>query len=346
MRVLLVRPGASWSTFDVCCGIRDAMTRAGVEVVEYALDGRLERAQRWMAYLWRHRVDKELPHYTMLDVRYAASKDIVERALWHQVDWILCVAVGWLHPQALVLARRAKIKIGVVFTESPYEDDEQLEWAKFADVCWTNERTSVDRFHQVCKRAHYWQHAIDPEKHHVGQVGEAAAHDVVFVGTGWPERCDMLQAVDWDGIDLGLYGTWELLGSRSKLRRYMRGGIVSNEVTAALYRNAKVGLNPHRTSAKYERGSPAIVGAESMNPRCYELAANGCFFLSDERAEVRETFGDVVPTFRTAAELEQQVRYWLAHPDERRERAARLPGLVAGHTFDNRVKAMLRELEG
>ena len=343
MKILATHPGASWSTADVFHGIRDAMIRQNVEVHEYALDGRLEKAGGWLKWLYRHRADKDMPHPTQGDLTYAASKDITERALWHECEWVLCVAVGFLHPQALILARRAGLKVAILFTESPNEDAGQFSWAKLADVCWVNERTSVDRYREVNPHSYYWQHAIDPSKHHPGgeTAEDVAAHDVVLVGTGWQERCDLLNAIDWTGIDLGLYGTWPLLGSRSKLRKYIRGGVTPNELTAALYRRAKIGLNLHRTSVLPFRKTEHISSGESMNPRCYELAACGSFFITDERAEVRETFGDAVPTFRTPDELEAQIRYWLAHDAERQERAALLPGLVADCTFDNRIAGML-----
>jgi len=52
-----------------------------------------------------------------------------------------------------------------------------------------------------------------------------------------------------------------------------------------------------------------------------------------------------VPTFRTAAELQALVYYYLEHDDERMAKAARLPGLIAGHTFAARVTTLTEVLE-
>ena len=112
---------------------------------------------------------------------------------------------------------------------------------------------------------------------------------MVFVGTGWRERIDLLSAVNWDGIDLGLYGEWGLLGSTARLRHFVRDkGAIANTRTAALYRRASIGLNLYRTSTLYGQKTPRIHGAESMNPRAYELAATQTFTLSDARAELSE----------------------------------------------------------
>ena len=189
---------------------------------------------------------------------------------------------------------------------------------------------------------------MDPERHN----GEATVaddlapeHDVVFVGTGFEERVDMLAAVDWTGIDFGLYGSWTLLGSRHPLREHLRAGVIDNRMTAALYRKAKIGLNLHRTSVGWGRGVEHItIKAESMNPRCYELAACGRFFVSDYRAEIGEVFGGLVPAFETAAELEALLRHYLADDEARLSIAAKLPEAVAPHTFDARISGLLEVL--
>ena len=348
MKVLLVHPGASWSIADLHRGLRAALERARVEVIDYAMDGRIAHSGEFLTHAWKASQKKgkiyEKPGPP--DFIYHASMGILERALRHYVDWVLIVSGMYVHLQTFGLLRRAGLRTAVVLTESPYADEHELAIASAADVVWTNERTSVGLFEQACHEVYYYQHAYDPAIHQPRDEHdpEVASHDVVFVGTGFEERCDLLNAVNWDGIDLGLYGSWDLLGSRSKLRKHLHNHVVPNEVTAKLYRQAKIGLNLHRTSIGFGRRVEHAEGAESMNPRCYELAATGTFFATDARAEVNEVFGDAVPTFRTARELEDSIRWWLARDDERRAVAASLPGLVASHTFDNRVENILAVL--
>jgi spore maturation protein CgeB len=100
----------------------------------------------------------------------------------------------------------------------------------------------------------------------------------------------------------------------------------------------------YRTSMGFRKDAPRVVGAQSLNPRAYELAATGCFTISDYRDEVVEIFGDSVPTFSTAEELQSQVRRWLADDSGREALAARLPALVAGQTWAARAAQMEADL--
>ncbi len=355
MKIVLVHPGASWATADVYSGVLGALQRAGADVVQYALDGRIQYQNDWLKWVWRYNERRGVHYepYTEADILYAACEGIVLKALRHQADWVLVIAGTYVHPEAYIMLKRAGLKLAILMTESPYDDKGEGIGAQFADVVFTNERTSVPFFQQMCKRVYYWQHAIDPAKHHlepepqdVETLAEIPAHDVVFVGTGFMERVKMLESVNWDGIDFGLYGSWTLVGSRNPLRKHLRADVIDNRFAAALYRKAKVGLNLHRTSKSWGRNPEHIALAESMNPRCYELAACGLFFVSDYRAEVSEVFGGLVPTFSTPNELEALIRRYLADDQARITIAEQLPACVAGHTFDERIKQLLAVLDG
>ncbi len=229
-------------------------------------------------------------------------------------------------------------------SESPYDDDAQLRVAPFADICFTGERVSVPVLARANPNTHYLPHAAAPWHFAAWEDHDVPAHDVVFVGTMFQERIEALLAVNWDGIDLGLYGGFELLGSRSRLRQYIRGGVVSNLKTAALYRRAKVGLNLYRTSIGFGRDAPRVKHAESLNPRAYELAACGTFQLSDDRAEVHEVFGTAVPTFTTPKELEILIRQFLPRERERRAMADLARRAVEPHTYAARAAAVIETL--
>ena len=349
MRFLLVHPGASWATHDVHTGLLAGLRAGGHSVTEYALSGRLEASRVTLEYLWRKQVRTggPLAHVrpSHADVQYHAGQEVVTRALRDDADWVLVVCAAYLHPDVLVLCRRARLPLAAVFTESPYDDAEQAKVAPLFDVVFTNERASVAPLRGANPNTHYLPVGYDPATHGLRVNnppldGERVnnlvpAHDVVFVGTGFDSRVALLSAVDWTGIDLGLYGYWADLPKGHPLRPHVHDGLVDNAAAGALYRRAKLGLNLYRQAG-------AGVAAESLNPRAYELAADGVFTLSHYRAEVGERFGGLVPTFATAAELERRTRRYLRE-DTGPTRAVR-PAHVAEDTYHHRAAQLVAHL--
>ena len=350
MKVLLVDPGASYSTADVSAGLLVGLEAHGVSIVRYRLDQRIERSRRWLFGAWRaaRKQQPGITRPTVADVFYQAGTGLLERALRHEVDVVLVVSSMFLHPDVVILLRRAGVRVAVLFTESPYDMGDELRMAALVDACWTCERSAVAAFAAVNPRAAYLPHAWHPARHQPGaQPGDAAfpAHDVVFVGSGFHERVTWLAGIDWTGIDLGLYGAWEMIGSRHRLRQFVRGGLVDNVDVAALYRRARIGLNLYRTSQGCGRQAPAIAHAESMNPRAYELARCGAFHLSTGRAEVTEVFGADVPIVTTPSETSAVIRSWLADEAGRAAVEARLPAAVAESSWVARAACVIGDLE-
>lgn len=354
MRVLVVNSGAAHSTGDVFRGLHEAMA-GQVECIEYNLTARIDMALMWLRYIWRRaklaRPAVPPPTPNDVDALYLAGAQMIERALFFEVDGILMVSGMFVLRNILNMARRAHLRTGLVLTESPYDRVAEANWTQAVDVAWTNERSSVDYLRQESGNPNvfYLPHAI--AAHHAPQPDEwdsqVAKHDVLFVGSCFQERVETLSAVDWSGIDFGLYGEWQALGSRSKLRAHLRDKVVENYKTAAMYRQAKVGLNLYRESIGWGRKAPRITHAESLNPRALELAACGIFQISNHRAEVAETFGDSIVCFDTPQQLEQEVRYYLAHDNERMWKAHEARDRVADPRFGFAARAaqVLAQLE-
>jgi len=339
------------SVSDVFDGLVGGLERRDdVEIILYHLDGRWDVSARALNLAWNRYGKKQgIPKPTRNDVAYYASQGIFEKCLRHQPDWTILVTSFMFFPEFLTLLRRTGTKVALLLTESPYDDDQATSRLELCDLAWTNERSAVDSLRKINPNVFYLPHAYDPKRHRP-DIQDGAdnlpQHDIAFVGTGFYERIQALEAVDWTGIDLGLYGAWNLIPSRSKLRKHLRGGNLHNRVTAALYRRAKIGLNLYRTSKGYGRGAPRITYAESLNPRALELAACGLFHISDYRAEVAEVFGSLVPTFdpQEPGALERLIRRWLADDEGRQTVADWLPKAVKGHTFDTMAAQVVADL--
>jgi spore maturation protein CgeB len=346
MRILLVHPGATWSTADVYDGLLYGLRKHGAAVDQYRLDTAIEMQHRALNTFWRWKRKRvpELPKPNRADVIYQAGVGALESALRHRADVVLIVSAMFFHPDVVAMMKQAGLRVVVLFTESPYDHEQEARIASMVDGCWTNERAAVPLLRHVNPRTGYLAHGWHPDKHFVSarSISDVPSHDVVFVGTGFPERIEWFNAINWDGIDLGLYGTWQGLGLKKSLARCIRQGNVDNAYAASLYRRAKIGLNLYRTRGAKRLPLPCV--PESLSPRAYELAACGSFSISDYRAEVAEVFGDLVPTFRTPTEAAALIRLWLADDAGRVRVSTRLPACVAEASWETRAKTVLGDL--
>lgn len=347
MKILMCHPGASWSTADVHNGLRFGLSALGVQTYNYQLDVRIARSGRWLVWNWKQSgKNGEKPNPR--DVQYHAGEGLIGRALRLEPDWILVVSGMYLDIEIVRHLKRIGFKLAVLLTESPYDDLAQAEFIRLFDVAWTNDRSSVARLTACAPdtRVSYLGPAWHPLVHvPLPPNPDVPAHDVLFVGTGFPERNEFLKAVTWpEGTDVALYGHWDSLASRSKLRRFVKGGVLSNEAAAWHYRGAKINLNLHRKRIGY--GGADEVIAASVNPRCMELAALGRFFISDPRPELHDLFGGLVPIFETPEELAALVAEWLPDDkaDARAQRGEQIRACVEHHSWGDRAKQVVADL--
>jgi hypothetical protein len=346
-KLMVLHPGASWSTSDVYNGLVRALLAQGHEIISYPLDVRLMRASKWLNVCREDaaEVGRDLPEPTPADICFEANADAVNRAAYAGVDGVLIISSMYTPPITLRALKWAHCPIGLVLTESPYNDAEQARLAVEADVVWTNERTSVEPLRAINPETYYLPAAYDPSIHtSEPQPGDedVPAHDVVFVGTGFAERVALLEAVDWTGIDLALYGNWQMLADGSPLLPYVHGGVTDNAVAAALYRRAKIGLNLYRTSTATEEGGH-VTTAESLNPRAYELAACGCLQYATDRQEAADVLKRNVRRIDGATRLSIAARFDLATDTVGNRLRRDAMKAVQSHTFAARAEQLMAQ---
>lgn len=351
MKVVLWWPGVETSVNDVARGIQAGLEAHGVEVVPWYTGVHLDAAHAILLRTWRRarRTKPGLAKPRPVDLYYFANYGLLERVARHQPDWVVMVSGFMQHWNYIRYCQQLGARVAFVCTESPYDLAGELLIAGLCDHVFTNERTCTPAFQALRgPRVTYLPHAWHPALHQpTGAAPEGVpAHDVVFVGTGFDERVDWLNAMDWTGLDVGIYGTWPQRTYRLPLRQQIVGGTQPNAHTAALYRAAQVGLNLHRTSVRWGRRQARVRHAESLNPRAYELAATGCFQVSDWRAEVLDVFGTALPTAQTPAEMTALVRRARAEPAWRADVAEACRARVAAHSWGERAAGMVAALEG
>lgn len=338
MRLLLVRPGPNFSVQDVHNGYLAAFRGLGIHVEEFQLDDRLTFFSQVMLERdgeMRRAFDPEAA------VRMAAAglKEVLY-AFWPQV--VVVTSGFFIPPDFYPLLRDRGHKLVALFTESPYEDDRQLERAEHFDLVLVNDPTNLEAFRAVNPNSHYLPHSYDPLVHRPGPPVPDLECDVAFVGTGYPSRADWFRQVDWTGLDVRLGGHWAAWRDEPWFAERLVHPIdwcMDNVEAVDLYRSCKASLNLYRKEASEQ----ATADGWACGPREIELAATGTFFLREARGESDDLF-PMLPTITGPGEVRELLDWWLAHDSARLRAADEARQAIADRTFTNHAKGILSRL--
>lgn len=341
MRALVVHPGPNFSVADVHTGLIKGLKANGVDVLSFNLDDRLTF---YDGARLKQRNGRYVKALTRDDAILLAAKGI-EVACYEWWPDVVIVVSGFFIPPVVwgALARRPHHTV-LWCTESPYEDAQQAQPARYVDTVILNDPTNIARLRAVNPRTWYMPHSYDPEVHHPGPAEDALVCDFSFVGTGFPSRIDFFESVDWAGIDARFGGNWTLVEDGSPivpLLMHRREFCTDNVDAARLYRSSRVTANLYRKEIN-EGGTHE---GYAIGPREVELAACGAFFLREPRAEGDELF-PMLPTFESPAEFQDALRWWLDRPDERASAAAQARAAIASRTFTSTAAQLLRLVDG
>lgn len=314
------------------------LRQAGCDVYPFNLDDRIA------FYSGLEYEGKQLPEEHAAQL---AARGIHHACYEWWPDVVIVVSAFFVPPATFDLWKHRPHKIVLLFTESPYEDDRQLELVKRADpaLVIVNDPTNLDQFREVCPNSHYIGHAYDPDIHRPGLPVARYEADFTFVGTGYPSRILFFEQVDWTGLDVTFAGHWKGLPEQSPLREFVVHPFdecFDNVDAVDLYRSAKASANLYRAARRkdLEANRPDLADGWSVGPREIELAACGTFFLRESRGEGDRMF-PMLPVFSEPDEFADKLRWWLAHDVARSGAAAAARAVVADRTFDRNARTLL-----
>lgn len=339
MRWVVAEPGPSFSVQDCFNGWVEGLKALGQKVITFNLGDRISFYGSAIKQTGEH----EFQTYLTSDQAYELATNGLYATLYKARPDILLVVSGFfIRPDMLERVKRNGTRVVILHTESPYEDDRQLEIAAHADLNLINDPTNLQRFQAVAPTA-YMPHAYRPSIHTPGPVVPDLECDLAFVGTGFPSRVSFFEAMNLDSLDVILAGTWMSTPEDSPLRKYIGTDpdqCLDNADAVPLYRSARCGINLYRREAE----RPELSAGWALGPREVEMAACGLFFIRDPRGEGDEVL-DMLPTFTSPAEASELLRYWLDRPDERAVLARKAREAIAERTFTNHAAAIVRLLD-
>lgn len=340
-KIMLVYSGHMVSTLDVGRGWERALRLMGHDVRPYNYHDRIQ-FYNLAGEAWQQRTGRRMEMHHLVRM---ASEGAVAEAVEYRPDAIIIITGLVLDRVLFTVFNALSLPVALILTESPYSDGDQSVLLPYCQAVFTNDKSSMSRLGRFTKHLHYLPHSYDPWQHYPQAVGPEYQHDVFFFGTLYPERRQMLQGITWRGIDASIAGTHILNTGEVKVVKATKHGLrmwQPNNELVKHYAGSRISLSWHRTTADYFKGTVIGQDAYSLGPRAFEIPASGGFMLSDpSRPELQDVYGDTVPTFDGPEALLRQVRYWLAHEDERKGLAQAQRAAVAPCSFRERGESIV-----
>ena len=358
MRVLLLFPSHTNSTFNTAFFYHNALKRLGIQTADFvysteliiqnlainAFRGTKDVTYEGEAIMLSNRLLMGYVASTLPDVIICATGLDIYPSAW---QWLYDFRKELKHPY----------KIVTILTESPYRPSEEIKIATWSDYVFTNEREFVNRLRKFQPRTWYMPQAYDDQIHKPEE--REKKYGVYLCGSGFKSRIDILSNIDWKatGTTLTLKGLFKDIDEKSALFPYYIEGLVKNEKVVEDYQASNICLNIHRQEGEvviYEKDLQNYYAKEkrlfkvddafSMNNRTCEIAATGGFqIVDDTREEVAEVFGETVPRFsmNEPMELQELITYYTQHPSQRAKLAEEARLRIQGRTYLANTKKIL-----
>lgn len=172
---------------------------------------------------------------------------------------------------------------------------------------------------------------LTPEEHRVFDC------DLSFAGAGYYNRNRFFR-----GLTDYNFKIWGVNWTERELARLVqrRDQRFTSEEFMKIVAASKISLNLHSSN----RSEGVDPNCDAINPRVFEIAAAGGFQLCDPCIGLEDhfDFAAELPTFASLAELRAKIDYYLSHPDERKQIAARArERALREHTYERRAHQML-----
>lgn len=338
-RVFIVYPGHGTATIDVARGLHSGFLANDCEVTPFLLHAQAA----WFGGLLSS--DKAIPEELKTDASFVLAASAIPAAVLRSNKPDLIVVVhGLLVPEpiweSLQIIGQSICPVHLVCTECPYQDADIRRIAPYATNIWANDAYSA--------RDNGWYYlpaAYDPERHHPPDEPIAGCPDLLFVGTGWPERVEFLRSVNFGALGLRIVGpeySWAA-AEGTDLEKCIETCTIPGPALWAYYAGSGAVLNMHRTcrSILGDSDKEDPVQGYSLNPRCYQVPACGGLLLSDYRPEWDDVFGACLRPWKDAEDLGDMARILVGNPELRAEIIGRTMEAVKPHTYHERAAQIL-----
>ncbi len=227
-----------------------------------------------------------------------------------------------------------KDKIAVLYETIPYKPEE----VRNADVVFTGSLKKSREYREAGINAHFLPQFTRLDKFYYDPKPELKT-ELLFIGNRYPDspnRKSVEYALAY-GYKPAIYGAgWEnvLVGENAAL---YKANQIKGDNLKYFYSSADIVLNDTRDD---------MIEAGFISNRIFDVTASGGFIISDYIPEIEEIYGDAIPMYKNKEEFKALIDYYLAHPEERREKAFKAQKITRERFGAESVMAeMMRILE-
>lgn len=211
------------------------------------------------------------------------------------------------------------------------------------DIYFTTKSYGVNELKSLgCKRVEFIGNAFDSNTHRPMTLSEEERQNLGgalgFIGSWEPERADSILQLSKIGIPVRVWGNgWEKLGKGHNNLILENRPLWGDDYAKAICA-FDINLNFLRK-----------INRDLQTQRSVEIPACGAFMFAERTDEHLALFeeGREAGFFGSDEELVDKVRYYMAHPEERKHIAAagRERCLKSGYSYQDRLKQMLNTIE-
>lgn len=203
-------------------------------------------------------------------------------------------------------------RISVIFETLNYT----AKQLKNADIVFTGSKKKNDEYKKIGINSFYVPQFTRLDKFYYSPKDELKTK-LLFFGNQWNKELGLRKSIQYalnSGIELDVYGSgWhELLDNNEKIK--IRGEQISGDELKHYYSSAEIVLNDTHQF---------MIDNGFISNRVFDVTASQGFLISDYNPAIAEIYGDAIPMYKNEQEFRELIEYYLAHPEERKEKTMR-----------------------
>ena len=231
------------------------------------------------------------------------------------------VTINWIHDTLLLPSRRDFLRFVMPYYDHIFTVDSKEVLTRYGI-----EGRNIDTLPVGCDTSVFRR--MELSKNEIKRYGS----DVAFLGSVIPVRERLLEEIA--DFNPGIWGRWPKRSPR--LERCYKEQDTYEDEPVKIYNASKIVLDFH---GLYGEGR-----VFNVSPRVFEVPASGGFLLTNYCSQLAELYkiGEEMVAYKDIEELRRLIRYYLDHPQERRQISERgYKRTRSEHTYLCRMRKLL-----